>query len=67
MHVIVMHFQVPTDPSMKKIWQPNVLAGHKDPVFQAAMKKYFDMADDDKNGHDPLHPAPRHCLTRHQV
>jgi hypothetical protein len=41
---------VPLDPSLKRIWQPNLVAGYSDPVFQTAMKKYFDMADDDKNG-----------------
>lgn len=50
MHTIILHFQVPVDVSMKKIWQPNVLAGSSDPVFQKAMRRYFDMADDDKNG-----------------
>jgi hypothetical protein len=50
MHHIVVHFQVPVDTSMRKIWQPNVMAGSNDPLFQAAMKHYFDMADDDKNG-----------------
>ena len=67
MYHIVVHFQFPTDPTMKLYWQPNMMSGAADPVFQAAMKRYFDMADDDKNGRDPLHPAPRHSLTRHQV
>jgi hypothetical protein len=50
MYNIVVHFQFPVDASMKRIWQPNMMANSSDPVFQAAMKRYFDMADDDKNG-----------------
>lgn len=50
MYQIVVHFQFPTDPTMKAFWQPNMMSGSSDPVFQAAMKRYFDMADDDKNG-----------------
>ena len=50
MYHIVVHFQFPTDATMKLYWQPNMMSGAADPVFQAAMKRYFDMADDDKNG-----------------